>query len=275
MPWTRPHRDASPRRDVHDLARVAGRGRGRPGRDRARRRRSRLRRGGADRPLRRVGGVRARVRRGAGRRARRRSVRARRDPGRLPREQFAARAAIDAALHDLQGKLVGLPVLPAARACGATGPPTSWTIWLGDPDDMARRAERTVAAGRFRRLKLKLGAARRPRPRARPRGARRHRPAAPGRRERVLVARRGARVPARRCDVQYCEQPLPAGDPDGAELKRALADPDLRRRGLPHARRRRGVRRARARDQHQAREVGRHPRGGAHGARGARARASA
>src|SRR5205823_2666969 len=73
---------------------------------------------------------------------------------RLPAEQFAARAAIDAALHDLCGKLVGLPVwrlLGLRRA----GPPTSWTIWLGDPDDMARRAERV--GSRFRRLKLKLG----------------------------------------------------------------------------------------------------------------------
>ena len=35
------------------------------------------------------------------------------------------------------------------------GPPTSWTVWLGDPDDMARRA--ADAAPRFRRLKLKLG----------------------------------------------------------------------------------------------------------------------
>ena len=63
-------------------------------------------------------------------------------------------AAIDAALHDLQGKLAGLPVwrlLGLRRA----GPPTSWTIWLGDPDDMARRTE--AVAGRFKRLKLKLG----------------------------------------------------------------------------------------------------------------------
>ena len=29
-------------------------------------------------------------------------------------------------------KLLGLP---------RSGPPTSWTIWLGDPDDMARRTE--------------------------------------------------------------------------------------------------------------------------------------
>ena len=35
------------------------------------------------------------------------------------------------------------------------GPPTSWTVWLGDPDDMARRA--ADAAPRFKRLKLKLG----------------------------------------------------------------------------------------------------------------------
>jgi L-Ala-D/L-Glu epimerase / N-acetyl-D-glutamate racemase len=71
----------------------------------------------------------------------------------VPGEQ-AAKAALDAALHDLQGKLLRAPVwrlLGLPRA----GPPTSWTIWLGDPDDMARRAEE--AARRFRRLKLKLG----------------------------------------------------------------------------------------------------------------------
>jgi L-alanine-DL-glutamate epimerase-like enolase superfamily enzyme len=70
-----------------------------------------------------------------------------------PREQ-AAKAAIDGALHDLQGKLLGVPVF---RLLGLprSGPPTSWTVWLGDPDDMARRAER--AASSYRRLKLKLG----------------------------------------------------------------------------------------------------------------------
>ncbi len=74
--------------------------------------------------------------------------------GELRGEQ-AAKSAIDAALHDLQGKLLGVP---AWRLLGLprNGPPTSWTVWLGDPDDMARRAE--AAAPRFRRLKLKLGA---------------------------------------------------------------------------------------------------------------------
>jgi L-alanine-DL-glutamate epimerase-like enolase superfamily enzyme len=135
---------------------------------------------------------------------------------RLPDRERAARAAIDAALHDLQGKLVGLPVW---RLLGLPreGPPTSWTVWLGDPDDMARRAEK--AAPRFRRLKLKLGGG-------------------DGLDvERVRAVRSVTDVPLQvdvneawtldealealpQIDVQYCEQPLVAGDPGGAELKR-------------------------------------------------------
>src|SRR3954447_25537531 len=136
---------------------------------------------------------------------------------RLPPGEHAARAALDHALHDLQGKLTGLPVyrlLGLRRA----GPPTSWTIWLGEPDDMARRTEKIAARG-FRRLKLKLG----------------------GRDgldvERVDAVRSVTDLPLQ-CDVneawsldqaleylpqmelEYCEQPLPAGDPDGPELKR-------------------------------------------------------
>jgi L-Ala-D/L-Glu epimerase len=135
-----------------------------------------------------------------------------------PGEQ-AAKAAVDAALHDLCGKLLGTPVW---RLLGfrRKGPPTSWTIWLGDPDEMARRAERV--AGRFRRLKLKLGGG-------------------DGNDvERVRAVRGVTDVPLQvdvneywsldealdalpelqRLGVQYCEQPLPAGDPDGPELKR-------------------------------------------------------
>jgi L-alanine-DL-glutamate epimerase-like enolase superfamily enzyme len=140
---------------------------------------------------------------------------------RLPPREFAARAAIDAALHDLQGKLTGLPVW---RLLGLrrTGPPTSWTIWLGDPDDMARRAER--AAPRFQRLKLKLG----------------------GRDgldlERVRAVRSATDVPLQvdvneywtldealellpQMEIEYCEQPLPAGDPGGPQLKAASPVP--------------------------------------------------
>ena len=73
---------------------------------------------------------------------------------RLPPGENAARAALDGALHDLQGKLLGLPTWKLL-GLPRTGPPTSWTVWLGDPDDMARSAEK--ASFRFKRLKLKLG----------------------------------------------------------------------------------------------------------------------
>jgi L-alanine-DL-glutamate epimerase-like enolase superfamily enzyme len=133
--------------------------------------------------------------------------------------EHAAKAAVDAALHDLCGKLAGLPVwklLGLRRA----GPPTSWTIWLGDPDDMARRAEKV--RGRFKRLKLKLGGG-------------------DGQDvERVRAVRAVSDVPLQvdvnefwspdealealpqlqQLGVEYCEQPLPAGDPGGPELKR-------------------------------------------------------
>jgi L-alanine-DL-glutamate epimerase-like enolase superfamily enzyme len=138
----------------------------------------------------------------------------------LPGE-MAAKAALDAALHDLCGKLAGQPVW---RLLGVprTSPPTSFTIWLGDPEDMARRAEATAADGRFHRLKLKLG----------------------GRDgldvERVRAVRAATSLPLQvdvneywtldealasipeleRLGVEYVEQPLPAGDPGGPELRR-------------------------------------------------------
>ncbi|HKI91296.1 MAG TPA: dipeptide epimerase [Gaiellaceae bacterium] len=137
---------------------------------------------------------------------------------RLPAREFAARAALDAALHDLQGKLARQPTwrmlgLPQA------GPPTSWTIWLGDPDDMARRAEKV--RGRFQRLKLKLGG----------------RDGLDAERVRAVAAVAGVplqvdvneawtldealeTVPAlAELGVEYCEQPLPTGDDGGPVLK--------------------------------------------------------
>jgi L-Ala-D/L-Glu epimerase len=136
---------------------------------------------------------------------------------RLPKREWGARSAIDAALHDLQGKLLHQPVW---RLLGLPreGPPTSWTVWLGDPDDMARRAARAVD---FSRLKLKLG----------------------GRDgldvERVRAVHEVTEAPLQvdvneywsydeamdalpqlaALGVEYCEQPLKAGDPDGPKLK--------------------------------------------------------
>jgi L-alanine-DL-glutamate epimerase-like enolase superfamily enzyme len=138
---------------------------------------------------------------------------------RLPAREFAARAAIDAALHDLQGKLLGQPVwrlLGLRRA----GPPTSWTVWLGDPDDMARRAERALS--RFRRLKLKLGG----RDGLDVERVRSVREVAGGLPLQVDVNEAwtlGEALEAlpllAELGVEYCEQPLPAGDPGGPELK--------------------------------------------------------
>ena len=138
---------------------------------------------------------------------------------RLPAREFAARAAVDAALHDLQGKLVGQPVwrlLGLRRA----GPPTSWTVWLGDPDDMARRAER--ALDRFRRLKLKLGGRDGldvERVRA-VRGAAGDLPLQVDVNEAWSLDEALEALPAlAELGVEYCEQPLQAGDPDGPALK--------------------------------------------------------
>jgi len=135
----------------------------------------------------------------------------------VPGEQ-AAKAAIDAALHDLQGKLLGIPT---HRLLGLPreGPPTSWTVWLGEPDDMARRAEK--ASTSYRRLKLKLGGG-------------------DGLDvERVRSVRGVTGLPLQvdvnewwsleealdflpqlaELGVEYCEQPLRAGDEGGAMLR--------------------------------------------------------
>jgi L-alanine-DL-glutamate epimerase-like enolase superfamily enzyme len=138
---------------------------------------------------------------------------------RLPAREFAARAAVDAALHDLQGKLLGQPIW---RLLGLRrpGPPTSWTVWLGDPDDMARRAEN--ALGRFRRLKLKLGGRDGldvERVRA-VRGVAGDLPLQVDVNEAWSLDEALEALPSlAELGVEYCEQPLPAGDPGGPELK--------------------------------------------------------
>jgi L-alanine-DL-glutamate epimerase-like enolase superfamily enzyme len=138
---------------------------------------------------------------------------------RVPAREFAARAAVDAALHDLQGKLLGQPVwrlLGLRRA----GPPTSWTVWLGDPDDMARRAEK--ALDRFQRLKLKLGGGDGTdveRVRA-VRGVAGDLPLQVDVNEAWNLDEALEALPRlAELGVEYCEQPLPAGDAGGPELK--------------------------------------------------------
>ncbi|MSO95279.1 MAG: dipeptide epimerase [Thermoleophilia bacterium] len=132
--------------------------------------------------------------------------------------EHAAKAALDGALHDLQGKILGVPVW---RLLGLprVGPPTSWTIWLGDPDDMARRTEKVT--GRFRRLKLKLGGADGlDVERVRAVRSRTDLPLQVDVNEWWSLAEALDAIPQlAELGVSYVEQPLPAGDPGAEELK--------------------------------------------------------
>ena len=100
----------------------------------------------ADRAVRRVGRVGARV---SSRSMRRSSAttrsRSRRSWRACPAREYAARAAIDAALHDLQGKLVGRPVWQLL-GLPRSGPPTSGRSGSATPTTWRRRAEKVAAA---------------------------------------------------------------------------------------------------------------------------------
>ena len=137
--------------------------------------------------------------------------------GDIPGEQ-AAKAALDGALHDLQGKLLGVPVWKLL-GLPRVGPPTSWTIWLGDPDDMARRTEKV--AGRFKRLKLKLGGGDGlDVERVRAVRSRTELPLQVDVNEWWSLAEALDAIPELAAlGVAYVEQPLPADDPGGEELK--------------------------------------------------------
>lgn len=142
----------------------------------------------------------------------------------LPAGELAARAALDVAAHDLAGKRAGVPVwrlLGLARS----GPRTSFTLSLADPDATARAAER--AARRFAVLKLKLGGAdgldlERVRAVRRTTSARLRVDANEGwRLDEALDV-----VPAlAELGVEMVEQPLPARDPGGPRLKDASPVP--------------------------------------------------
>src|SRR4051794_21604030 len=77
-------------------------------------------------------------------------ARLRRHPGEL-----AAKAALDAALHDLVGKLCGQPTWRLLGLAGRT-PETSFTIGIDSVEGTEERVREAAAAG-YRRLKIKLG----------------------------------------------------------------------------------------------------------------------
>ncbi len=66
----------------------------------------------------------------------------------------AARSAVSAALHDLHGKRLGTPVYRAWGLDPATAPRTSFTIGIGDANELRRKV---VEAADYPILKVKLG----------------------------------------------------------------------------------------------------------------------
>ncbi len=142
----------------------------------------------------------------------------------LPEGSRAARAAVDIALHDLWGKLVGQPLYKLFGLKPAPLPPTSFTIGIDSPEAMAAQAKESS----YPVLKIKLGAE--------------------NAEESVAAIRRVSAAKLRvdanaawkpqqalelierlaRYDLELIEQPLPAGD---VESYRWLHE-NLKRRGI-------------------------------------------
>jgi L-alanine-DL-glutamate epimerase-like enolase superfamily enzyme len=134
-----------------------------------------------------------------------------------PGEQ-AAKAALDAALHDWVGKRLGVPVW-RLLGLAPTGPPTSYTIGIDTVEGTADRARR---ARGFEVLKVKVGG---PDDIARLEAARR----ASGARLRVdgnegwtLETLRELMPALIELDVEYVEQPFPADDVESFRALREL-----------------------------------------------------
>ncbi|WP_244525794.1 dipeptide epimerase [Sphingobacterium wenxiniae] len=72
----------------------------------------------------------------------------------IQEKNTAAKAAVDIALHDLLGKLMGQPFYKIWGLTPELIPPTSYTIGI-DTEDMIRK--KVAEAGQFKILKVKLG----------------------------------------------------------------------------------------------------------------------
>ena len=130
----------------------------------------------------------------------------------------AAKAAVDVALWDLAGKLLGEPVYRLlGLSADADRPPTSYTVGIDDTRAMARRAREAAAAG-YPVLKVKLGTD----PDRDLDVIRSIRAVAPD--AAIRVDANEAWTPAeavRKCEalaehgVEFVEQPVPADDPGG------------------------------------------------------------
>jgi L-alanine-DL-glutamate epimerase-like enolase superfamily enzyme len=133
----------------------------------------------------------------------------------------AARAAVSAACHDWRGKRFDAPLYRLLGLSAETIPPTSFTIAIASPEEMAERA---AAASGFLVLKIKLGFE------GDERALERVAAAVAGRRLRVDANAGWSRKTALRrlrlleeVGVELVEQPLPAEDLEGLAALRAAA----------------------------------------------------
>ncbi len=147
------------------------------------------------------------------------------DPSRLeallhPAIPASARAGLDLALHDLIGKVLDKPLYALLGLDPARTPITSFTIGIADPDETLRKVDE-VASHPI--LKIKLGSGSDAEQvetiaaiRARYGGAIRI-DANEG-----WDVERAARIlrELERYDIEFCEQPIPAGSPDGLRAVR-------------------------------------------------------
>jgi L-alanine-DL-glutamate epimerase-like enolase superfamily enzyme len=137
----------------------------------------------------------------------------------------AARAAVSTALADLAARDLGVPLYRQWGLDPDVAPPTSYTVGIADPEEMADRTRSAIEAG-FDHLKVKLGT---DDDRARFDAVRE---AAPNAAIRVdanegwdadeAVAKADWLAAA---DVEFLEQPVPASDLDG--LRRITAETSL------------------------------------------------
>ena len=143
----------------------------------------------------------------------------------LPAGSHAARAALDIALHDLWGKIVGQPVYHLFGLNPERTPPTSFTIPIDEPAVMAERAR----SSGFPIIKIKLGAGQDEAIVAAIRNA-------TGARLRLDANAGWSRIEALdliprlvQYDIELIEQPLPVGDIQGlVELRARLRQQGIR-----------------------------------------------
>ena len=105
----------------------------------------------------------------------------------------AARCALDIALHDWIGKATGLPLYEFFGLDPSATPTSSFTIGIADPESTLRKLEE-VRDCPILKIKLGLGAL--------------HEQVATI--EAILMLAELARF-----DIEFCEQPIPAGNPAG------------------------------------------------------------